>query len=188
MIIFDLDGTIADCEHRKYFIDAEAAGDRIRKIIDKNGDYSYKKYTGEDWKPDWKSFYEACVQDEPINEFCDTFRVLCGQYAVEIWTGRCESVREKTEKWLNENLPGFSHIKLKMRPVGDHTPGYQLKEKWLDEYTSLIYPNINPNDPNGTEYIRKGPILMVFEGDTKVIKMWRRRGIFVFDCSQITEE
>ena len=50
----------------KYLIDPESAGDRIRKIIQKDGSYIYKKYTGEDWKPDFETYNK--LMDEKKHE------------------------------------------------------------------------------------------------------------------------
>lgn len=46
-IIFDVDGTIADCEHRRHFVDGT-----------------------DSWK-DWKSFREQTKFDTPVQWVCD---------------------------------------------------------------------------------------------------------------------
>jgi len=96
---------------------------------------------------------------------------------VQIWSGRCESVRHKTELWLWDHAGcGFDSTLtypqiLKMRPIGDNTPDDQLKERWMDEA------------------IAEGKTIdFVFDDRPKVIRMWRRRGIFVFNCCQHDEE
>lgn len=176
MIVFDLDGTLADCEHRRHFVDSSKLGTRedyekwIKPFVDSK--------TCPEWKPDWKAFYEACDQDEVIKI---TVEVLHHCFAcereVQIWSGRCESVREKTEKWLLDNIEmkyctAFNPKKhLKMRPIGDSTPDDILKEKWLDETLA-----------------QGKTIGCVFDDRPKVIRMWRRRGIFVFNCCQHDEE
>jgi hypothetical protein len=40
----------------------------------------------------------------------------------------------------------------------------------------------------GKVFFRKAPIDSVFDSDPESIKMWRRRGIFVFNCAQHDEE
>lgn len=69
-IVFDLDGTLADCRHRVHFV------------------------TGEE--KDWDSFYGACIYDEPIKAMVDLFRDLRGTNHIEIWTGRPERIRRPT--------------------------------------------------------------------------------------------
>jgi hypothetical protein len=181
MIIFDLDGTLANCEHRRHFVDPIKAG-CIQWINNETGKIRYG--TGYDngvfqeWKPDWKSFYKACDQDEliiPVAEIYDKLFKENDYYKdFEIWSERCESVRKKTEKWLDRHEIRYS--KLKMRPIGDNTPDDQLKEKWLDDYI----------DSMGNQYSHD--IECVFDDRPKVIRMWRRRGIFVFNCCQHDEE
>ena len=171
MIIFNLDGTLADCDHRRHFVD---------KNHPKNNQFvegqviSFNTNTGETtfyppnpkFVPNWKAFYEACDKDELIESVETMFKLLRdNDFNIEIWSGRCESVRKKTENWLwDRNLDGFL---LKMRPIGDSTPDDVLKEKWLDE---AIAEGKN--------------IDAVFDDRPKVVRMWNRRGIFVFDVGQ----
>lgn len=171
MIIFDLDGTLADCTHRRHFVDPVSAGYSIW-IDNSSGkaDYGIKLEDGswKKWKPDWKSFYEACDQDLPIIYTQSILRALwaINDYTtIEIWSGRCESVQRKTEEWLQKH--GLLKAHLKMRPIGDYTPDDKLKERWLDESIA-----------DGKQ------IQFVFDDRKKVVEMWRRRGIFVFDVSQ----
>lgn len=180
MIIFDLDGTLADCTHRRHFVDPSCNPD-YEEVINEGymrlSDGWYHKSSillsnppqRIKFKPDWKAFYEACDRDAPIKPVIEMFYAYIGAGGqVEIWSGRCESVRDKTVKWLHEHVPRSSRAKLRMRPIGDSTPDDQLKEQWLDEYLT------------GGD----NPIEMVLDDRKKVIDMWIRRGVFVFDVSQ----
>ena len=181
MIIFDLDGTLADCEHRRHFVDPSLHTNYILQGLDAKGNVIEKAgvycniIDGKLFKPNWKAFYEACDRDEPIESVVEISRRVVYSnwemygYQVEIWSGRCESVREKTESWLNKNEIFYKN--LKMRPIGDNTPDDKLKEKWLDE-----------------AILQGKTIDFVFDDRPKVIRMWRRRGIFVFNCCQHDEE
>lgn len=184
MIIFDLDGTLADCEHRRHFVDNSIIDDlcfefdqidshgRPLRGTDEMGTWFYADDPFRKWQPDWKSFYEACEQDSPIKPTIEIFYKLIEENDVQIWSGRCESVRARTLKWLHNHVPRTSHIKeIKMRPIGDSTPDDVLKEKWLDEAIAAGHK-----------------IDMVFDDRPKVIRMWRRRGIFVFNCCQHDKE
>lgn len=188
--IFDLDGTLANCEHRRHFVDAAYRDDcyyHFPATLTQSEGWYYKDIflmceppKAKKFIPDWKSFYEACDKDEPIIPVIQIFysyyrELICPITKIkidyiEIWSGRCESVRLKTEHWLFKN--GFPlDINLKMRPIGDNTPDDQLKERWLDEAIS------------------KGKtIQFVFDDRPKVVRMWRRRGIFVFNCNQLDGE
>jgi FMN phosphatase YigB (HAD superfamily) len=120
-VIFDLDGTLANIEHRLHHIN---------------------KSQGK--KPDWDSFHKACINDMPIWE---TIRVLNALHAVghyiEIWSGRSDMVREETETWLANH--GIQYHKLMMRFHGDYTPDHELKRSWLrlvranNQYPQLVF-------------------------------------------------
>lgn len=176
MIIFDLDGTLADCEHRRHLI--QKPWDfcyncyMLLKNAEKHSEFDacgMCKRNPFTWKEDWQAFYESCDQDKPIEPAIKVFYGLLETRdfsQMEIWSGRCESVRHKTESWLINNALPLG-INLKMRPIGDYTPDDVLKEKWLDEA------------------IAKGKTInFVFDDRKKVVEMWQRRGIFVFDVSQ----
>jgi hypothetical protein len=176
MIIFDLDGTLADCEHRRHFIEPLHP-----KNIDNAEMLSYNAFTGElvkaiGWKPDWKSFYEACDKDNAVWPSINILNrmLIDGGEEINIWSGRCESVKDKTVSWLKDYLDcdaWFYRDCLKMRPIVDSTPDYVLKEKWLDE-TLTTGKTID----------------YAFDDRPKVVRMWRRRGIFVFNCLQHDRE
>jgi hypothetical protein len=197
MIIFDLDGTLADCEHRRNFVDPAKNPDYEQVYIGEGNPHADRLYNRDmpigkpvwrsktskkEWKPDWQAFYEACDKDLPIRPSIDVFNSI-NPYVreVAIWSGRCESVRQKTEEWLIEhvfkgNFMTLEHIELKMRPIGDSTPDDELKERWLDEtYEVTKWGSIHPID-------------FVFDDRPKVVRMWRSRGIFVFNCCQHNEE
>jgi hypothetical protein len=105
--VFDLDGTLADCEHRKHHIDGTNAG--------------------------WRLFFAGCVDDKPIQHVITLLHKLA--YAgcrIEIWSGRSDEVRDQTEFWLiQQNI----HPKLltKMRPVGETCQDDYLKLRFLRE-------------------------------------------------------
>jgi len=179
MIIFDLDGTLANCEHRRHFIDPEKDIHCLKWFDVENGKerwgYGYKNGVFQKFIHDWKSFNDLCEKDTPIASVVSVFGQLCetSYNQISIWSGRCESQRKKTLKWLHDYVPRSSWLKeLKMRPIGDNTPDDVLKERWLDEHIGGV----------------RNPIDMVFDDRPKVIRMWRRRGIFVFNCCQHDEE
>jgi FMN phosphatase YigB (HAD superfamily) len=103
-IIFDLDGTLADCTHRVPLI------------------------------PDWDAFFAACDKDEPIWSIIEVYNALLdhGAWDIQIWSGRRDSAREKTLHWI-ERYHIHSPDALKMRPAGDDRPDAELKSQWLDE-------------------------------------------------------
>ena len=188
MIIFDLDGCLADCEHRLHFVHRlKDHPDYYREPCKSCNDGSHHKIdpqihkvTKELWQPDWPAFDDACDQDKPIEPVIQLFRYQMNYYRScdevynwQIWSGRCESIRSKTEYWINAHIAPlkWNSDRLKMRPIGDSTPDDELKERWLDE-------TIRENRT----------VDFVFDRNTKSIAMWQRRGIFVFNCCQHAEE
>ena len=216
MIIFDLDGTLADCEHRRHLVDPKKNKNYETVLLEneqtKNWKGAYRpgffdfsdmpmgdevvrhRITKEKWKPDWQAFYEACDKDIPIKSVIDILEYI-GEgkeygtdtpwvdYAgIQIWSGRSESVREKTDKWLSKNVRHYHEgsPKLKMRPIGNIEPDEVLKEMWIRDRCNHISLNL---DTNKDTYHGHG-IDFVFDSHKPSIEMWRRRGVFVFNVNQ----
>lgn len=172
MIIFDLEA-IADDSHRRHLITPPEAVRFIFKdsVPHKNGCIlvgNYESESGEIWEPDYEAYNEACGGDEPIKAVLDLYRKLftTNEYVV-IWSAHCESARENLVLWMKEN--GISRRDLKMRPVGDTRPKEKIFENWYDLH------NVE-NPRNNVDF--------VFSSHKPTINMFRRRGIFVFDCNQ----
>ncbi len=74
MIIFNLDGTLADCEHRRHFVDPSYRKDCVKWMSNTTKEqWVYqdgwdKIETRKIFKPDWQSFYDSCDKDLPIKE------------------------------------------------------------------------------------------------------------------------
>lgn len=190
MIIFNLDGTLADHSHRQHFIDPFLNPDYEEQITNHNG-YRYKEWIHKrdvllsdppkrkKFISDEKAYYEACDKDMPITQTIEILKQfmmndgLDKSFDIEIWTDRPESVRQKTIEWLVKNIEiypynlGYFDSILKMRPVRNYMPEDQLKKFWLDEAIAA-----------------GKTIEFVFDSDQESTQMWKRRGIFVFDCNQ----
>ena len=110
--IFDLDGTLADIEHRVPILK-------------------------EDSSDKWSRFYRKCVDDQPIRPVVQLLESLRQSPAdIRIWTGRSDAVRIQTIDWLAMHTsihPLELRDMLKMRVDSDHRPDYQLKLEWLNE-------------------------------------------------------
>lgn len=183
MIIFDLDGTIADNEHRRHFVDPNIAYEKGLVAVGKGTKANPIKWVWKDsnkkWTPNWQEYEKACTKDRPIRQVIDllSFILRTSKEDVCIWSGRSEAVRHETERWLFEHVPLMSWVQaLKLRPLGDSTPDDILKEQWLDERI----------DDMGNQAM--SDIFFVVDDRPKVVRMWRRRGIFVFDVNQSGKE
>lgn len=107
-IIVDLDGTLADCEHRRHFIEGDPDDPTVRK--------------------DWKSFYESMSED-PVNQWCEHLVNLhfAADIRVILTTGRPAQYRKLTEAWLSNNAIPFDE--LYMRAEGDFRADELIKEE-----------------------------------------------------------
>jgi len=134
----------------------------------------------------------ACVDDKPIEAVATlhekiAFAALWTNY--QIWSDRYESLRDKTLDWIIKHFywdtANRSYISdnLKMRPIDDDSPKEELFEKWLIKY---MYPPLQTPTPEneGTKIHRKEIPEMIFSPHQPTIDMFRKRGIFVFDCNQ----
>ena len=170
MIIFSLDGVLADCEHRRHLVDWHKT------------DYSIPYCN---WQPDYQAYNEACDKDEVVEPIAVVLRRFEREREIQIWSDRPESLRQKTLDWIFYSGIAFpNNITLKLRPIGDTTPEHQLKEKWLDENIEMINGKRHCRNQGCNHYKCGNPIDFVFESDPKSIEMWKRRGVFVFDVNQ----
>ncbi|HEX8183774.1 MAG TPA: hypothetical protein VF747_03460 [Blastocatellia bacterium] len=111
IVIFDLDGTLALCDHRRHFVQGKGS-----------------KAT----KEDWRNFYAACVDDEPNLPVIAMNQALCRSgYLIAIFSGRSSEVENQTREWIERH--GIRHHYFFVRPEGDYTPDEKLKEQWLAE-------------------------------------------------------
>ncbi len=106
-VISDLDGTLADCEHRRHFV------------------------TGD--KKDFDAFYNAMASDtlkKDIRNLLDMYSM--NGFHIIICTGRPESYRKITEAWLSKH--GVTYYELRMRPDDKrHHPDFEIKEEMLKD-------------------------------------------------------
>lgn len=139
-VIVDIDGTVAK------------VGGRL-------------KYLQEEPK-NWDSFYEHCDEDEPIQDIIQLVRTSyrCG-YKLVFCTGRRESVRKKTENWIEKyiGLKPYSYSLL-MRKDNDWRNDTIVKPSMLD--------------------VPAGDVLLVLEDRTSMVKRWRELG---YTCLQVND-
>ena len=109
-VIFDIDGTLADIEHRRVFL----ANDR----------------------PDWARFNAAMGEDTPNAPVVNLYRTLwaSGVYDLQIVTGRNEAFRKVTETWLTWNDIEFNRVL--MRADKDYRPDNIIKNEILERLKS----------------------------------------------------
>lgn len=110
-IIFDVDGTIADVEHRRHLV---------------NGD-----------NKDWNAFRNATVDDKPVQWVCDIAKRFIAQgEEVAFFSARNESEREITEKQISEWI-GDGHKGVFLRPNDSYEPDEVFKSDLADKFEEM---------------------------------------------------
>lgn len=112
-IIVDIDGTLADNNHRLHW---------IKRAFLEDGNYDTEF-------PDWDKYNNLMGLDTPIEPTCELVRTLAWHYKIILMTGRPETHLRETMDWLLANQ--IPHVALYMRPDADHTNDWELKEHWL---------------------------------------------------------
>lgn len=105
-VICDLDGTLADIDHRLHFVRREG-------------------------KKDWRSFFEGIYNDKLKTDIAAVLHSMSNNdYPIVYCSGRPDDYRESTQHWIDANAlpPGF----LLMRTKGDFRPDSLVKEIILD--------------------------------------------------------
>ncbi len=198
MIIFELEDTLADCNHRRHFVDASFRNDCVlylknttaQKWVYKEG--LYKPETRKYFEPDWKSFYEACDRDLRVKSAIKVFiNLLMFDNHLEIWSGRCDSTKEKTNLWLKNNIYDYVNWEdykinptLKMRPEGLDCPQERLFEYFLFQSRAEEKKRMKEGEWISSKDITFNHIEMAFLSHKPTIDLFRSHGIFVFDCRQ----
>ena len=109
-IIFDVDGTIADCDHRRHFVENNN---------------------------DWKSFKEQTVNDTPVQWVCDIAKRFIAQGdQVAFFSARNETEREITEQQISEWI-GDGHKGLFLREKDSFDPDEVFKANLADKFEEI---------------------------------------------------
>lgn len=154
LVVFDLDGTLADVRHRMHYIRPNPAIDPV---------------TGKKVKRRFDLFHEACVDDGligPVAYFYNRF-TADPLTTVVVLSGRDHATYDKTVDWfkrMNLHLPD----ELLLKQGDQHTPDIEQKRFQADRLEK--------------KYGK--PISMVFEDRARVVQMWKDRGTFVFNVEQ----
>lgn len=145
-VIFDLDGTLALCDHRRHHVEGDV----------KN----------------WDAFFAECDKDAVNEPIARLFRFYRDSPEHRVWilSGRSgtEETYYKTVSWLNENnlLPNeimrchdeITHL-FQMRKHGDHRPDVEVKLEMIQQHGLT---------PDNTE--------IVFDDRDCMVNAWRLWG------------
>lgn len=104
-IIVDIDGTIADCNHRLHHIKGQ--------------------------KKNWPGFWETMHLDTPIEPIIKLVKAMDQACRIIVVTARHDYVRPQTVKWLLQN--GVPYNELRMRADEDYRKDAIVKKEILDQ-------------------------------------------------------
>ena len=135
----DIDGTVGDDQHRKHYVEGD--------------------------KPDFDTYHEQAVKDNPHDYIMRFLRSASAHgHAVVFVTERPEKFRETTQKWLEIHMRG-SGFTLMMRPDNEFMPSTELKIGWL---TGARLGGAEPS--------------MVIEDNDATLRAFQREGVLTVDA------
>jgi predicted kinase len=105
IVICDVDGTLADCSHRRHFLED---------------------------KKDWKGFFDAMPDDTLRKGVASLLWDTYKDYTIVIVTARPSTYQVETIDWLKANNISYDHII--MRKAGDYRRDDIVKQEMLDNY------------------------------------------------------
>lgn len=112
----------------------------------------------------WDAWNAGISEDLPHWPVYDTLCALAQRFHIVLVSGRGGEYRKETELWLARyNVP---YTALYMRAAGDFRPDDEIKSELADEVEKTYR------------------IVGVFDDRKRVVDMWIKRGIFVFDVAQ----
>lgn len=107
-VLCDIDGTIADCEHRRHYVQQDPK--------------------------DWKSFFAEMDKDMPRLNVLQTVQDYKDRgHEVILLTARPDDYREVTEKWVKTHT-NINPMTIIMRHSGDTRPDVEVKQQMFDKY------------------------------------------------------
>ena len=174
-VIFDIDGTLADIEHRRHFVEGK--------------------------KKDFDAFNAAMVNDTPNEPIVDLLHMCLGRFdmagagatQVIFCTGRMEQYREVTRSFLLDACEVEEFLSLVM-DKHRHEPKYRrMVERDLDTYL-FMRPDERRHDPDHQikqgmlgeilKTVDKKNIMYAVDDRQRVVDMWRANGL---TCLQVAE-
>ena len=115
----------------------------------------------------WDAWNAGILQDSmnvPVGIVFKSLKTTYSKLKTIILTGRTDNYKDETELWLNKNA--IQYDELYMRKHDDRRDDSVVKGEVVDFLE------------------KKYNILCVFEDRKRVVDMWVKRGIWVFDCGQ----
>jgi uncharacterized HAD superfamily protein len=105
-VIVDIDGTLADVDHRLHYIRGK--------------------------RKDWKKFFAVMSEDKPVEAVIAQVQELAKDHNIYVVSGRPDDYRDVTVEWLK--LHKVPYEALYMRKAGDFRPDDEVKQDILDAH------------------------------------------------------
>lgn len=180
-ILVDIDGTLANCDHRRHFVDVSLNTEFEPHGLDPlTGEHDgYFDDDGNPFKKNWKSFNEQMVNDTPndwcveiINRFSRDLYSSDGilqEEAVKFIfiTAREELFRVMTRNQILAWTNLRSYQELLMRPSKDYRPDTDIKKEIYEKHIKNKYD-----------------VLFCVDDRDCVVKLWRSLGLICLQCSE----
>jgi len=131
-VVFDMDGVLSDAASRQHFL--------------------------EGGRRDWEGFFEACGEDELIDELARLLELLDRDLRVVLLTGRPVKVQPQTVAWLDRFQLRWDL--LIMRDFGDYAAARSFKRHAVAELRRYGFD-----------------LRLAFEDDRRNLEMFRAEGI-----------
>jgi predicted secreted acid phosphatase len=112
----------------------------------------------------WDAWNAGISEDKPNMPVLEVLHRLSNVYDIVLVSGRGSEYRQPTIDWLRKHGVNFDN--LYMRTEGDFRPDDEVKSELADQVEK--------------DY----RIVGVFDDRKRVVDMWIKRGIFVFDVAQ----
>lgn len=152
----DLDGTLADVEHRRHHVRPSVP------IWAGRFDVIPMDEPPPKFKPNWKAFFEEMTLD-PVDPACGAIlKDFSGVYPIVYATGRPDNYKQQTETWLTENGFRFPGSSLFMRARNDMRKDDVVKEIILEFEVKTKYN-----------------VFFALDDRDQVVKMLRKHGVKV---------
>jgi phosphoglycolate phosphatase-like HAD superfamily hydrolase len=131
-VVFDVDGVLSDASSRQHFLEYP--------------------------RRDWEAFFQACGDDEPIDEVARLLEVLDAAYRVVLLTARPLRVQPQTVAWLDRYKLRWDL--LIMRDAGDYSASRSFKLEAVDDLRDYGFD-----------------LRLAFEDDRRNVEMFHGEGI-----------
>jgi predicted secreted acid phosphatase len=115
----------------------------------------------------WDAWNAGIINDKPISQVLEVFNALKDRFPIFFVSGRSDDYRDVTVQWFEKHcIYEHDYNGLLMRKYKDHRDDAIVKGEIADQ----IEENYK--------------IFAVFDDRKRVVDMWLKRGIFVFDVGQ----